>query len=79
MNDPNDQLPARAFEAAEKALADSTPTLATRGRQTALAVALILVRPIRMKNIAALDTERHLTFVKVRPNRRISPATGEEA
>lgn len=48
------------FAAADLQLAEGQEATATRTHQTALALAILLICPLRKRNLAALDLERHL-------------------
>ena len=53
-------LPRSLFEAADKLLRDGCPARAASVHEAGLALALLLLLPIRRRNLAALDFQRHL-------------------
>jgi integrase len=54
------KLPKSLFEAADKLLKDGCPARAASVHEVGLALALLLLLPMRRRNLAALDLQRHL-------------------
>ena len=53
-------LPGRGFEVADRMLRDGNTRGAAKQHEAALALAILLTQPLRLRNLASLDIERHL-------------------
>ncbi|MCB4825530.1 site-specific integrase [Roseicella aerolata] len=53
------ELPAELFKAADRLLKEGCPARAAAARERGLALAILLLLPMRRRNLAALDIERH--------------------